>query len=190
MPLGQRILVEQQLVRPTPDRAAPPAAVLRPLGKVGPVHPCAVLVGDGRILLLHPPLHLGEQTVDQRLARGHGGREPVVLGREVRQHVGVLDLRIAGVAQPGIGVVDDVAVMGGGVGAQRGRGLGGHEVAHARSERTLLAPPLPLQGRWRGAKRRDGGVLRAEAPDGSRSHHPLRQRVPRCHLPRKAGGGA
>src|SRR3546814_12848747 len=63
----------------------------------------AVLLRDGTVILLDAALHFREQPVGQRLARLHRRFEIGVFLLQIGQHLPVLHLRIAGVAQPGIG---------------------------------------------------------------------------------------
>jgi hypothetical protein len=71
-----------------------------------PVEPVAVLDRNRAVVLLLAALQFLEQGFDQRLVRLLPGFEIGVLGLEIVQHRLVLDLGIAGVAQPGIGSVD------------------------------------------------------------------------------------
>ena len=56
--------------------------------------------------------------------------EPRILGGEMGEDGGILDLRIAGIAQPVIRVIADDAVVGRGVGNAGGDGRLGHAVPY------------------------------------------------------------
>ena len=143
MPLRQRRLIEDELVLAavlgSADRAAIPFAILRPHLERAPVDPVAVLLRHRAVILLDAPLHLREQRVDQWLVRLHRLFEPAILLLQIGENFLVLHIGIAGVAQPGIGVVDRPAMMldmvlaalrDRGGGEDRGRGLG---LGHAAS---------------------------------------------------------
>ncbi|PAV70337.1 hypothetical protein WR25_09833 [Diploscapter pachys] len=140
--LGEGRLVEQQFVRPARDGLAPPFAILAAGLERGPVEPVAILLRDRGFVLLDARLHLFVQRVDQRLVRRHDGFEIGVLGFEIGEDVGVGDLGILRVLQPGIGVVDRHAMRGETVGAalgDGGRGVG-HRLA-VEQDGGVITPP-------------------------------------------------
>ena len=87
-------------------RLAVPVAILRALLERRPVKPVAVLQRDRAVVFLDAALHLLEQRFDQRRVRLHRRFEIGVLGLQIVEHVLVIDLGIALVAKPGIGVLD------------------------------------------------------------------------------------
>ncbi len=115
MPLGQRGLIEDQLVLniaiPARDRLAIPFAILRADLERAPIDIVAILLRDGLVILLDAALHLLEQRVDHALMRLHRLLEPAILLLQIGQHRLVLHIGIAGIAQPGIGIVQHAAMM-------------------------------------------------------------------------------
>ena len=110
---------------PPRDRLAVPGPILRARLERPPVEPVAVADRDRAVVLLDPPLHLLEQLVDQRLVLRLPALEIGVLGLQIGEHVGVIDLRIFGIAQPVPRVLDRDAVAFVAVGALLGVGRGG-----------------------------------------------------------------
>jgi hypothetical protein len=107
------------------SRAAVPGAVLSAGLKGPPIFEGAVLHRHRRIVLLDAPPHLLEQCIDQRPVRLHRRFEIGILGLQIVEHVLVIDLGIARVAQPRIRVLHLYAValvaVGALLGARRGR---------------------------------------------------------------------
>jgi hypothetical protein len=68
--------------------------------------------------------------------RLHRRFEIGVLGLEIAEHLFVLDLRVEGVLQPGIGVLDHIAVAFVAVGARFGAGRERKLVGHGAFFRT------------------------------------------------------
>ena len=68
--------------------------------------------GNGRIVLLDAALHLFEQGFGERGMGRHGGFEVGILGVEIIEHIGVGDVRVAGIADPRPRIVDRDAVVG------------------------------------------------------------------------------
>ena len=120
-----RRLVEDRLIVTTADGLAIPAPVLRPRLERPPVEEIAVSDRDRAFVLLDPSLHLPEQLLEQVLLLPRPGLEISILGVEVGEHVGVIDLRIFGIAQPVPGVLDGHPVAFVAVGALFGGGRGG-----------------------------------------------------------------
>ena len=110
--LGQRDLVEDQLIRPACHGPPPPLLVFRALLEFDPVEVVAILLRHRFVRFLDPRAHLGEQAVDQRLLRRHPRLEPGVFRLEVGKDLRILDLRIKGVAQPGVVIGHGDTVMG------------------------------------------------------------------------------
>ena len=103
-------LVEDDLVGAAGRRAPIPGPVLSAGPERPPIDPVVVADRDRRFVLLKPALHLLVQGLDERCMRLHRRLEIGVLGLEIGEHVLVLDLGIEGILQPGIGILDRVAV--------------------------------------------------------------------------------
>ncbi len=71
-----------------------------------PVNVVAVLLRNAGIVILHPAFHLGEDGVDEFLMRLHLRFEIRILGVEIGQHIGIGDIRITGIAQPRVRILD------------------------------------------------------------------------------------
>ncbi len=85
---------------------------------------------DRRFVLLDAALHLLEQGLDELGMRLHRRFEIGVLGLEIGQHRLVLDLRIGRILQPGIGILDRIAVAFVAIRARLGAGRGWEVVRH------------------------------------------------------------
>ena len=85
----------------------------------------------GPVVVPDPALQLREQRLDELGMRGHGRLEPGILGRQMPEDRRILDLRIAGVTQPVIRILDPLPVCLVGEGpllGARGVGTVGHGV--------------------------------------------------------------
>ena len=108
--LGFGILAVDQRIIAARGRLAVPVAVLGAGLERPPVEPVAVLDRDRAVVLLDATLHLLEQLVGQRLVRRHRRFEIIILGLQIGEHILVLDVRIAGIANPRPRVLDREAM--------------------------------------------------------------------------------
>jgi hypothetical protein len=80
------------------------------LVKGGPVDPVAVLLRDRTFVFLDPRFHFLEQLAGQRFLAGHILFKPLILLFQIIEHIFVIDLRIALVFEPVIGIADRIAM--------------------------------------------------------------------------------
>ena len=106
MPLGRGRLVEDELVRAARFGPAIPFAILGAGLERPPIEIVAVLDRHRPVVFLDPAFHLLDQFVDEPLVGRHRRFEISVFGLQIVVHLGALDLRIAGIAEPGPGILD------------------------------------------------------------------------------------
>ena len=107
----ERRFVEDDGIGAAARRPPVPLAIFRAGIEGVPIDECAVLLRHAGVVVLHPAFHLGEQRVDEPSMRLHRRFEIGVLRVEIAEHVRVVDLRIGGIAKPGVRVFDGDAMM-------------------------------------------------------------------------------
>jgi len=113
--LGERRLVEEDRFEVGPSRGpARPDLVLGAFARVPPaILVLAVLPRHGRLVRLLACDELAVQRVHEGAVRRQRCLEVGVLGAQVREDLGILDLRVRGVAQPEVGILELHVVVDG-----------------------------------------------------------------------------
>ena len=134
--------IKDQLIVTPCHGLAKPFAVLRADLKRFPIEPVAILLRHARIIFLHPRLHLGEQRINPLRVRRHHAFEIAIFSRQMAKYVWTIDLRIIGIAQPRIAIINRDAVVGKAVRAavgNRGNGQIRHEYFQSGAHRQTVA---------------------------------------------------
>ena len=100
--LGQLDLVQEDDRLSGIERPAVPGPVLGAREELPVILEAALAHRHRAVVGLDPRLELGVQMLDLRPQRRHEALEPGVLGLEIGADLGVRDLRVGGIAQPGI----------------------------------------------------------------------------------------